>query len=116
MVSYRIEKLNDLLRSTIADILLKSIKDPRIGFVTITHVKTARDLKTAKVFVSFRGGTEGVDNRFSILQNAAPYIQRETGSQLRLKYTPRLTFILDQNLDYADKISALLDSMSQENE
>jgi len=116
MVTYRLEKMNEILKQTIAEILHRSIKDPRIGFVTVTMVHTARDQKSAKVFISQIGSQEEKQHSIEALQHAAPFIQRETGHLLRLKYTPKLDFVIDHNPDYAQKIISLLEHIADEHE
>ena len=112
MVAYRQERLNDLLKSTIAEILCRSIKDPRIGLVTITNVRVSKDLRSAKVFVSQLGSNEEKHNSLTALQRAAKFIQCEAGNLLRLKYTPKLEFKVDQNIEYAMKITDMIDELA----
>ncbi|MBN2383566.1 30S ribosome-binding factor RbfA [bacterium] len=113
MVSYRLEKMNEALKTTIAQIIVKSVKDPRIGFVTVTHVNVARDLKSARVYISQIGSEQDKNRSLEALQHAASFIQHEAGQQLRLRYTPKMSFILDHNPDYAQKITTLLEQIHQ---
>lgn len=107
----RQRRLNDLLQSTIADIIMFSLKDPRISFVTISKVLVTNDLKSAKVYVSLREKDEKV---IAALQKAAPFIQHKTGEMLKLRFTPKFEFLYDENLDYSIRINKIIDEISNE--
>ena len=88
--------------------LLNDIKDPRIGFVTVTDVEMTGDLREAKIFVSIMGGDEQVKNSLEGLQSALGFIRREIGKRIRLRFTPEISFALHTSLDYGDHIQKLL--------
>ena len=88
--------------------LLNDIKDPRIGFVTVTDVEMTGDLREAKIFVSIMGGDEQVKNSLEGLNSALGFIRREIGKRIRLRFTPEISFALDTSLDYGDHIQKLL--------
>ena len=104
----RIEKLQELIKQETGKMLLNDIKDPRIGFVTVTDVEMTGDLREAKIFVSIMGGTEQVKNSLEGLQSALGFIRREIGKRIRLRFTPEISFALDTSLDYGDHIQKLL--------
>lgn len=96
------------MREEISDILLKDLKDPRIGFVTITKVAVSDDLRQAKVYYSVFGGEEEKEDSFQGLESATGYIKRELGRRMRLKYMPEITFLFDDSLEYGAHIEELL--------
>ncbi|MCH8900147.1 MAG: 30S ribosome-binding factor RbfA [Acidobacteria bacterium] len=100
-------KVNELLREVIAD-AVTSLKDPGLGFLTITGVDTSPDLRTAVVFYSVLGSQEDREATAAALGRATPRIQAIEGSQIRMKYTPRLTFLVDVSIEEGEKIDRLL--------
>lgn len=104
----RIEKLQELIKQEMGKMLLKELKDPRIGFVTVTDVEMTGDLREAKIYVSIMGGEEQVKNSLEGLNSALGFIRREIGQRIRLKFTPEISFALDTSLDYGDHIQKLL--------
>jgi ribosome-binding factor A len=108
-------RVNELLRETIAE-EVRELKDPRIGFVTITGVDTAPDLRTAIVYYSVLGDPESAVATGQALQHAAPHVQEGIASQVRLKYLPRLRFELDVSIAHGAKIDAILSKLYEEDE
>ncbi len=104
----RIEKLQELIKQEMSKMLLTDLKDPRIGFVTVTDVEMTGDLRTAKIYVSVMGGEEQVKSSFEGLQSALGFIRREIGQRIRLRFTPEISFSPDTSLDYGDHIQKLL--------
>ena len=104
----RIEKLQELIKQEMSKMLLKEIKDPRIGFVTVTDVEMTGDLREAKIYVSVMGGEEQVKSSLEGLNSALGFIRREIGQRIRLRFTPEISFALDTSLDYGDHIQKLL--------
>lgn len=96
------------MREEISEILLKDLKDPRIGFVTITKVAVSDDLRQAKVYYSVFGGEQEKEDSFQGLESATGYIKRELGRRMRLKYMPEITFLFDDSLEYGAHIEELL--------
>jgi len=96
------------MRGEISEILLKELKDPRIGFVTITKVAVTDDLRQAKVYYSVFGGEKEKGDSFQGLESATGYIKRELGRRMRLKYMPEITFLFDDSLEYGAHIEELL--------
>lgn len=103
----RMRKVNELLREVIAEAVTE-LKDPGLGFLTITGVDATPDLRTAVVYYSVLGTDEEVAETGAALGRAAPHIQSIAGSQIRMKYTPRLTFRLDPSISEGIKIDQLL--------
>lgn len=104
----RIEKLQELIKQEMSKMLLTDLKDPRIGFVTVTDVEMTGDLREAKIYVSIMGGAEQVKSSLEGLQSALGFIRREIGQRIRLRFTPEISFALDTSLDYGDHIQKLL--------
>jgi len=96
------------MRAEISEILLRELKDPRIGFVTITKVAVSDDLRAAKVYYSVFGGEQEKEVSYQGLESAKGYIKRELGSRMRLKYMPEITFLFDDSLEYGEHIEDLL--------
>ncbi len=109
----RMRKVNELLREVIAE-AVTSLKDPGLGFLTITGVDTSPDLRTAVVFYSVLGNREDREATAAALDRATPRIQAIEGSQIRMKYTPRLTFQVDVSIEEGEKIDRLLKDVSDE--
>jgi ribosome-binding factor A len=104
----RSDKVGDQMRKEISEILLKGLKDPRIGFVTITKVAVSDDLRQAKVYFSVFGGEKEKGDSLQGLESATGYIKRELGRRMRLKYMPEITFLFDDSLEYGAHIEELL--------
>ena len=111
----RIEKLQELIKQEMSKMLLKELKDPRIGFVTVTDVEMTGDLREAKIYVSVMGGEEQIKNSLEGLNSALGFIRREIGQRIRLRFTPEISFALDTSLDYGDHIQKLLLQVEGEN-
>jgi ribosome-binding factor A len=104
----RSDKVGDLIRKEISQILVGELKDPRIGFVTITKVAVSDDLRVAKVYYSVFGGEDQKEESYQGLESATGYIKRELGRRVRLKYMPEIHFLYDDSLDYGEHIEELL--------
>ena len=100
-------KVNELVREIVAEAVL-DLKDPRIGFLTITGVETSPDLRSAVVYYSVMGTEEDKSGTDDALRSAASRIQREIGSQSTLRYTPKLKFTVDPSIDEGIRISKLV--------
>lgn len=101
-------RVNEAVREVIGD-AVQTLKDPRIGFVTVTAVDTSPDLRTARVYVSVLGDTEARDATLAGLDSAHGFLQKQLGTQLHMKRTPRLTFVYDETVERGVRISRMLD-------
>jgi len=108
--------VGDLIRKEISQILLEELKDPRIGFVTITKVALSDDLRIAKVYYSVFGEERDKEDSYQGLESAKGYIKRELGRRVRLKYMPEITFMFDDSLEYGEHIEGLLRDMKHTEE
>ena len=104
----RIEKVQELMKQEISQIILQELKDPRIGFVTVTKVEMTGDLREAKIFVSIMGKDEALKDTLRGLQSSLGFIRREIGRRIRLRFTPEISFALDNSLAYSSHIQELL--------
>jgi len=105
-----------LIKEEISQILLKELKDPRIGFVTITQVALSDDLRMARVFYSVFGGAQEKEDAYQGLESAKGYIKRELGKRVRLKYMPEISFMFDDSLEYGEHIEKLLQGVKDARE
>lgn len=105
----RADRVGDLIRKEIADILLHGdVRDPRVGFVTITTVKMSKDLKHAKVYFSIIGSREEMEESLKGLMSASGYIRRRLAKTLDLKAIPSIRFIFDDSIEYSSHISDVI--------
>ena len=112
----RIEKLQELIKQEMSKMLLREIKDPRIGFVTVTDVEMTGDLREAKIYVSVMGDEKKVKDSLKGLQSALGFIRREIGKRIRLRFTPEISFALDTSLDYSEHIQKILLDIEKDSE
>jgi ribosome-binding factor A len=110
MASGRMRRVDEAVRAVLSDAITRDLKDPRIGFVTVTGVKTSPDLRHARVFVSVLGQESQREDTLAGLHSAHGYLQSRIASQLSLKHTPELSFQYDESIDRGMRISELLDS------
>ena len=117
MLQYkRAERVGDQIKVEIADILARRIKDPRIGFVTVTAVEVTDDLRYARVFVSILEGSPQQGKTFKGLFRASSFIRSELGKRLRLKFVPQLSFHLDQSAQKAAHVLQLLEEIKKKDD
>ena len=108
----RAERVGDQMKQEIADILMRKIKDPRIGFVTVTDVAVSDDLRNAKVFVSVYGSAER-SATLKGLESAAAFIRSELGRRMRMKFVPELLFRYDDSAERGAHIMELLHEIEE---
>lgn len=109
MVHFRRLRLGDQLQAELADLIQRELKDPRVGFVTVTEVRMSPDLKHARVYVSiFEGADERKRESIDALQRAEGFLRHSLGRRLRLRYVPALKFVVDDTLDHSARIEELL--------
>lgn len=108
MGQQRIEKIQEFIQQELSKLILSGLKDPRIGFVTVTAVEVTGDLRTAKVFVSLMGSEEQKKASWDGLQHSLGFLRTEVGRRLGIRHTPELSLHLDHSLDNSDHINKLL--------
>jgi ribosome-binding factor A len=114
MTGGRMRRVDEAMREVLSGAITSELKDPRVGFVTVTSVDTAPDLRQARVYVSVLG-TDAVRRRsLDGLQSAHGYLQRRVADELRLKHTPTLDFVYDDTLDRAERIEELIEREAED--
>ena len=107
----RADRVADLLKEEISQMLCTEVKDPHIGFITITDVEVPKDLQLAKVFYTILGDERQLGESSDALQRVLPFIKRQLGKRLRLRFIPDILFRYDHSLDYGSKIDTILDQL-----
>ena len=107
-MSQRTDRLDSQIRAELAELLQREMKDPRIGFATITRVETARDLGTAKVWVSIMGTDDERKATMKALTDAAPWLRRQLGGRLTMRHIPQLLIRHDDSIEAGDRVLRLL--------
>ena len=105
----RMRRVDEAVRSVLSDAITKDLKDPRVGFVTVTGVRTSPDLRHACVYVSVLGDEEVRRDSLAGLRSAHGFLQGKLASELSLKHTPALDFEYDESIDRGMRISQLID-------
>ncbi|HWM77571.1 MAG TPA: 30S ribosome-binding factor RbfA [Methylomirabilota bacterium] len=108
MQGKRLERVNQLIKEEISAVLQRQIKDPRLGFVTVTEVDTTADLKLARVYVSVLGPEEQWAKSFKALESARGFVWNWLRKHLDLRVTPQLAFRPDRSMEHAAHIQSLL--------
>jgi ribosome-binding factor A len=108
MSAERMRRVDEAMREVLSDVLTHELKDPRVGFVTVTDVKTSPDLRHARVYVSVLGDAEAVEASLEGLRSAHGFLQGRVGTELRLKNTPALSFIHDDTAERAQRLEQIL--------
>jgi len=114
MTQRRLEKMNELLKETVAVLLLQKSKDPRLRRVNVTAAKMTADLKRAVVLYSLLGGEEEKAATQKVLDRAAGFVRVALGEALKLKYTPEIKFEFDRNLEHAQRMTEILNDLSRD--
>ena len=111
--AYRHDRLADQIRTEVAEIIEGELKDPRIGFVTVTRVDLSADRSHARVLVSVLGDDEARGQSLAGLASAVGYVRHEITQRLRLRRAPEVVFALDRGAEEAARIGQLLDKIKQ---
>jgi ribosome-binding factor A len=102
-------RVDEAVRAVLSEAIATDLQDPRVGFVTVTGVKTSSDLRHARVFVSVLGDAEARAASLDGLDSAHGFLQGVIATQLSLKHTPTLSFHYDESVDHGMRITELLD-------
>ncbi len=102
-------RVNEAVREVVSARLAEGLRDPRIGFVTVTSVETSPDLRQAKVYVSVLGSHDERADTLAGLESAHGLLQQTVATELRMKHTPTLQFVFDESIDRGMRISEILD-------
>jgi ribosome-binding factor A len=109
-VNRRPSRLGEEIREEVARIIGTELKDPRIGFVTVTRVELTADLRLARVHVGILGGIENRKKTLEGLDQAAGFVRREVGRRIRVRHIPEIAFVYDEGLDATERVGRLLDA------
>ncbi len=104
MGQLRVEKVQELIKQEMSKIILNDIKDPRIGFVTVTNVEVTKDLRSAKVYVSLFGSDEANKATWQGLESSLGFFRTEIGKRIRLRFTPEISLHLDNSFANSEHI------------
>ena len=113
MQGKRLERVNQLVKEEISAVLQRELKDPRLGFVTVTEVETSKDLRQAKVFVSVLGDEAHWSSSMQALHSARGFIRNWLRTHLDLRVIPVLDFRADRSMEHAARIQTLLDRLHE---
>lgn len=108
IMSMRATRVGEQMKKELGDILGRKLKDPRIGFLTVTDVEVSGDLQIAKVYISVLGDEKKREETLKGLAKAKGYIRSEIGNRIRLRKTPELHFEFDESVDYGNRIESLI--------
>ena len=107
-------RVNEAVREVLSGHITEDLKDPRVGFVTVTGVETSPDLRHARVYVSVLGSEDERAEALEGLRSSAGFLQSKVGQELRMKRTPTLEFLYDESIERGMRISELLDKEGPE--
>lgn len=110
-MSHRPGRLAEAIKQEVAQMLREELKDPRLGFATVTRVDVSPDLRYAKIFISVLGDEEEQASTIKALERAAGFVRSELGRRIRLRYTPEIAFKLDQSIAQGSRVLQLLNKV-----
>ncbi len=113
-MSQRTDRLDSQIRAELVELIQREMKDPRIGFATITRVETARDLGSARVWVSVLGSPEEQASAVKALESAAPWLRRQLGDRLKIRHVPQLNIRHDDSIEAGDRVLRLLRELEED--
>ena len=107
----RRRQMGNLIQQAFSELLERELRDPRLGFATVTEVKVSVDLKRAQIYISVMGDKEEETQTITTLGQAEGFIRRELASRLKFRHMPQVEFVPDQTLEHAARLDALLDQI-----
>jgi ribosome-binding factor A len=113
-IPYRREKLSSQIAKEISAILLHELRDPRMGFVTVTRADVSVDFRSAKIFVSIMGAEKDKKLAMAALRSASGFVQGLLGKRLRIRHSPEISFVRDDSIDRTLKLTKLIDDLAKE--
>ncbi|RPF55951.1 30S ribosome-binding factor RbfA [Aquisalibacillus elongatus] len=114
MSNIRSNRVAEQMKKELGDILSRKIKDPRVGFVTVTDVQVSGDLQQAKVFISIFGDEEKKEETLIGLAKSKGFIRSEIGNRIRLRKVPELTFEIDETIEHGNKIERIIQDLNED--
>lgn len=113
-MSKRVNRVAEQMKKELGEIILQKLKDPRIGFVTVTDVEVTGDLQNATIFISVLGNESEKEATLKGLDKAKGFIRTEIGKRIRLRVTPEIEFAFDESIAYGNRIETLLTQVNNE--
>ncbi len=113
-VNKRANRVAEQMKQELSDIITRRLKDPRIGFVTITDVDVTGDLQQAKVYFTVLGDEEKKSSTLEALEKASGFIRSEIGNRIRLRKTPEIQFLFDESIDYGNRIEKIIADLKED--
>jgi ribosome-binding factor A len=110
-MSRRTRQVGDLLREELNDIIRQEVKDPRVGFFTITRVEVSPDLRQASAYISVLGSDDERASTITALRSASGFVRRQLKPRLRMRQIPEITFLDDRSMEYAQSIATALNQL-----
>lgn len=107
-MSVRLARLQELFKKEVSAILLREMKDPRIGFVSVTAVELSADMRHAKIFISILGDETAKAETMTTLDHAQGFVRRELARRIRLRHMPEVFFRLDKSIEHGARVQRLL--------
>lgn len=114
MSELRVRKIQEFIKQEVGNMLLYDLKDPRLGFITVTGVELTGDLREAVIYVSLFGKDKEKETSLEALNQAKGFIRKELGKRLKIYYTPTIEFKQDTSLDYGMKIEGILKKIQKD--
>ncbi|RJP30518.1 MAG: 30S ribosome-binding factor RbfA [Actinobacteria bacterium] len=108
------KRINEACKEALGEIIQEKVKDPRVGFVTVTRVEVSPDLRQAKVWLSVMGSQEETDTALLVLEKASGFMRRELGKRVRMRYTPELKICLDRGPEMSERVQGILRRLEEE--
>lgn len=113
-MSMRPNRVAEQMKKEMSDIIGRRLKDPRVGFVTVTDVEVTGDLQQAKVFITVLGDDDAKAETLKALEKAKGFIRSEIGSRIRLRKTPEIFFEFDESIEYGNRIEKLISELKKD--
>jgi ribosome-binding factor A len=113
-MSRRTRQVGDLIREEVDDIIRSEVKDPRVGFFTITRVEMSQDLRSASAFVSVLGTEAERSGTLSALESASGFIRHHLKPRLRMRQIPEIVFVDDRSMEYAQTIASAIEDLKRQ--
>lgn len=114
MNSQRLSRISETIRQEISELIQKEVKDPRVGFITITGVKVTADLRFADIYFSVLGSDKSKKSTQIGLKNASGFLRKAIGQRLRMRFVPEIRFRFDRSIEYSTQIDTVLAKIKKE--
>ncbi len=115
MAKIRVGRVGEQIKKELSLIIQAELKDPRIGFITVTGVEVTNDMSQARVYLSVLGSDEQKEETLKAIARGTGFIRSELGKRIRLRHTPELLFKFDSSIEYGSRIESLLTDINRDN-